>query len=243
MLTQPSPTAIKAILFDLDGTLRHNLPSSNQAFLDFAAQLGAPDTPRRRRHTLRWVHYYWAQSPELIQDMEAYGGLTERFWIYYTFRTLVRHGCSPAQADQLAPQVHQRMADEYQPQDYVPPDVCETLHTLRQAEYRLGVVSNRSSAYDEQMTALGLDTFFSFALAAGQVNSWKPDPGIFLHAVDLLEALPAETIYVGDNYYADVVGAERAGLKPVLLDPDRLFPDAGCPVIRQVSDLLELLKN
>ena len=243
MQTQQASNGIKAILFDLDGTLRHNLPSSNQAFFDFAARLGAVDTPNQRWQTMRWVHYYWAQSPELVQDMETYAGLTETFWTYYSFRTLVKHGCSAVQAEELAPRVHQCMVDEYQPQDHVPPDVCETLLALTQAGYPLGVASNRSNAYGEQMTALGLAPFFRFALAAGEINSWKPEPGIFLHAVALLEAQPCETIYVGDNYYADILGAINAGLLPVLLDPDGLFPDAGCPVITRISELLNLLRN
>jgi len=69
MPSQSAFSGVKAILFDLDGTLRHNLPSSNQAFFDYTSQLGAVNTPDQRRHTLRWVHYHWAQSPELLLDL------------------------------------------------------------------------------------------------------------------------------------------------------------------------------
>ncbi|MGF1505605.1 MAG: HAD hydrolase-like protein, partial [Anaerolineae bacterium] len=37
-------------------------------------------------------------------------------------------------------------------------------------------------------------------------------------ALDLAGCKPAEAVYVGDNYYADVVGAQRAGLPAVLID-------------------------
>jgi FMN phosphatase YigB (HAD superfamily) len=42
---------------------------------------------------------------------------------------------------------------------------------------------------------------------------------------------PEQTLYIGDNYFADVVGARRAGLRPVLYDPKGLFHEPGCPVI------------
>ncbi len=54
---------------------------------------------------------------------------------------------------------------------------------------------------------------------------------------------PSQSLYVGDNYYADVVGASRAGLKPVLIDPEGLFPEADCPIICKIGDLPELLSS
>jgi FMN phosphatase YigB (HAD superfamily) len=48
-------------------------------------------------------------------------------------------------------------------------------------------------------------------------------------------------MYVGDNYFADIVGSRRAGLQPVLYDPSRLFPDSGCPVITSFDQLTNLL--
>jgi HAD superfamily hydrolase (TIGR01549 family) len=243
MRTKLSPNGVAAILFDLDGTLRHNRPSSNQAFFDFAVELGAADAPHKRWQTTRWVHYYWAQSPELLQDMQIYGELNEAFWSFYAYRTLTQFGCPEAQAQDLAPQVHQRMAEAYQPEDHVPEETRQALATLHAAGFPLGVVSNRSRPYAEQMAAWGLEPFFQFALAAGELNSWKPDAGIFLHGVELLGSLPERTIYVGDNYYADILGATNAGLRPVLLDPEGLFPEAECPVISVLGELLEVLKG
>jgi FMN phosphatase YigB (HAD superfamily) len=54
---------------------------------------------------------------------------------------------------------------------------------------------------------------------------------------------PQESLYVGDNYYADIVGAAQAGLHPVLLDPDRLFPDVDCPVVDSLSGIQALLNH
>jgi putative hydrolase of the HAD superfamily len=93
------------------------------------------------------------------------------------------------------------------------------------------------------MTVLGLAPFFQFALAAGEISSWKPEPGIFQHALALLNTRPEQTIYVGDNYFADILGATSAGLRPVLLDPEGLFPEAACPVITSLDGLLAIITN
>ena len=238
-----SPNGITAVLFDLDGTLRHNLPPYNQALLDYAVQLGTADSPERRRGVLRWVHAYWAQSADMLQDQATYGGLSEEFWNYYTGLTLLRFGCPETQAQALAPPVSQFMQNQYQPVDHVPAEVWETLTMLKDAGFAMGVASNRSRPYSEQMTALGLAPFFQFTLAAGEISSWKPEPGIFHHALGLLNVQPEQTIYVGDNYYADIIGAAAAGLRPVLLDPEGLFPEAACPVISSLGELVGLLST
>ena len=49
-------------------------------------------------------------------------------------------------------------------------------------------------------------------------------------------------MYVGDNYFADVIGARRAGLRPVLYDPRGIYPDASCEVIASFDGLSKLLK-
>lgn len=238
---------MRAVLFDLDGTLRHNIPSPNHAFFDFAVQLGAADSPTRRLATLRWVHYYWAQSPELMGDLQHYGALNEEFWNFYSQRTLEAFGCPPEQARSLAPLVQKRMDTEYEPLDHVPPEVHQTLQALRQAGLRLAIVSNRSNPFDEQLASLELNQYFELTIAAGVIDLWKPDAGIFLHAVERLGVQPGETIYVGDNYFADVIGARNAGLQAVLIDPEGVFDDhaeclGDCHVIRCMPELLTLLQ-
>lgn len=238
-----SPNGIQAILFDLDGTLRHNRPLSVQVFLDYAVQNGAQDSPEQRRSAIRWTHYYWAQSVELMEDIEAFKDQHDPFWLNYARRHLQAFACEPDLIERLAPQIHRYMEEQHRPQDWLPPDVPATLQLLKEAGFRLGVLSNRQNPCRDYLEELGIAHFFDLALVAGEVAAWKPQPEIFFHALERLGAIPEETLYVGDNFYADVVGARRAGLQPVLIDPDEVFPDAGCTVIRQIGELPKVLQS
>jgi HAD superfamily hydrolase (TIGR01509 family) len=230
-------------LFDLDGTLRHSRPSFNQAFIEIAIQLGVADRPDYRLKSMRWLHYYWATSPEMLADLELFGERKDLFWTNHARQNLIVFGCSEEQALSLAPQVSRLMSETYLPEDWVSPEVPEVLAELQQAGFTLAVVSNRTNPFEEELERLGLRSYFEFALAAGEIKSWKPQAEIFWHALRRLDVSPQETLYVGDNYYADVVGPQQIGMGAVLIDTDAVFPEAECAVIQSLGDLRRVLEK
>jgi HAD superfamily hydrolase (TIGR01549 family) len=129
------------------------------------------------------------------------------------------------------------MREDYSPLDTLDTEADELLGNLQRDGFRLGVISNRSKPFEEQLESLGIRSYFEISLAAGTVDTWKPDPKIFHHALREMNIKPEQAVYVGDNYFADVVGAQNAGIEPVLIDPDGLFPEADCMVIKTIGDL------
>jgi putative hydrolase of the HAD superfamily len=234
---------IKAVFFDLDGTLRHNLPSGGEFFADYIIQLGLPVTNEDRLRGFRWENFYWANSLDLKADKQTYADENGDFWRHYGQRQLIAFGATNAQAADLVPKVTQYMEEFYRPRSVVPEDVKHLLPRLMEAGYKMAVISNREKPFQEEVEALGLAPFFTFTLAGGEVNAWKPEPDIFFHACRRLEVTPAESVYVGDNYFADVIGSRSAGLQPVLYDPRGIFPEAGCPIIKSFDELPDLLIN
>lgn len=238
-----STNDIKAIFFDLDGTLRHSVPSGGDVFTDYVITLGLPVNEDARMRAMRWEHLYWANSMDLRDDLLAHSGDTENFWVEYSRRRLIALGAPSAWADEFASNVSQHMGEFYKPQSIVPEDVRRTLPQLKQGGYLLGVISNRDKPFHELLQEHGISEFFEFSLAAGEVQVWKPDPGVFEHALQRTKLLPHEVIYVGDNYYADVVGSRRAGLWPVLYDPLGVFPDPDCTTIKSFDELNSVSKT
>jgi len=237
-----SPNGIKAIFFDLDGTLRHSVPSGGEVFTDYVKTLGLQVNEEARLRAMRWEHFYWASSVDLRDDLLAHSGETENFWIEYSRRRLVALGASPERAVEMAPRISRHMGEFYRPESIIPDDVRRTLPRLKESGYALGVISNRDKPFQDLLDQHGIGQFFDFSLAAGEVNVFKPDPGVFEHGLQRVKRSPAETIYVGDNYYADVVGARRAGLQPVLYDPLGIFPNPDCTTIQSFDELNSIVK-
>jgi HAD superfamily hydrolase (TIGR01549 family) len=112
----------------------------------------------------------------------------------------------------------------------------ETLAALASRGYRLGVISNADGRVRKLLEDAGLATHLEFILDSAEVGIEKPDPRIFLAATGQLGLPPAACAYVGDLYEIDILGAEAAGLRPILI--------GRCPApetVERVTRLDELL--
>lgn len=233
---------IKAILFDLDGTLVHHTPNSGDVFVDYVRSLGFQVSEEDKIRAEHWTHFYFAHSFEIQKDGDLYKDDEKNFWLNFSKRRLVALGLSSDDALELAPQISAYMAENHHPESLVPQDAFPLLESLKSAGYTLGMVSNREKPYAEKLKELKLDSYFEFTFASGEINAFKPDRVVFDHALKLARTSAEETIYIGDNYFADVVGARRAGIIPVLYDPIDLFIDFECLKIRHFGEFPNLLK-
>lgn len=239
-----SSRKIKAILFDLDGTLRLNLPAAGEVFIDYVRSIGVHPSEEDRIRAEHWEHRYFASSPEVKSDNQKFKNDLRGFWVNFAKRRLIALGLPEARAIELAPQVSDHMDKSYKPNVHVPEEAFPLLNYLKDEKYILGVVSNRDDPFHDELSNLNLAHYFKFTLAGGEVGSFKPEPRIFERALELSGTSAAETMYVGDNYFADIVGALRAGLIPVHYDPENLFPDSKfeCAVIKSYSEFYNLLQ-
>src|SRR5215210_9350132 len=126
---------IQAIFFDLDGTLRHSVPSGGEVFTDYVITLGLQVDEEARRHAMRWEHLYWANSMDLRNDLLAHSAETEKFWIEYSRRRLLVLGAAQEWAVEFAPKVSAHMGEVYKPDSIVPEDVRRALLQLKEAGY------------------------------------------------------------------------------------------------------------
>ena len=234
---------LKAIFFDFDGTLRHSVPSGGEVFTDYVITLGLQVNEESRLRALRWEHLYWANSVDLRDDLLAHSGETENFWIDYSRRRLIALGASSQEAREYAVKASVHMGEFYRPESIIPEDVRRTLPQLKQAGYILGVISNRDKPFQDALDEHGIAEFFDFSLAGGEVNAFKPEPEIFAHALRRVNLSPEQAMYVGDNYYADVIGSRRARLRPVLYDPLGIFPEPDCTTIKSFDELNSVIKT
>jgi putative hydrolase of the HAD superfamily len=115
------------------------------------------------------------------------------------------------------------------------------LDALRAAGYRLGVISNSDGRVEEALGAAGIRDRFELVIDSQLVGVEKPDPRIFALALDQMGLAATEAIYVGDIYEVDVVGARRANLDVILLDPLGLHVGRDVRTARSVAEVAGMI--
>ena len=122
-------------------------------------------------------------------------------------------------------------------------DVVPTLQHLRDAGFKLVIVSNWDTPLDPLTERLGITEYFDAIVAShdARVRSEKPDPHIFNYALAAVGVSAEEAVHVGDTYAADIVGAQGVGIRPILLDRDGTRADRWDETIQSLSELPEML--
>lgn len=174
---------------------------------------------------------------------DGLAGTEDRFWQVY-FTTLYRGMALPAEAWPAATEELMAVHARAHLWSHVAPGTEEALRRTRDAGHRLAVVSNADGRVEGLLGEVGLAGYFEFILDSAVVGVSKPDPGIFRMALERLGVEPARTLYVGDLYPVDVLGARRAGMEAVLLDPfDALGHWTDVPRIPSVDRLPHFLES
>ena len=121
------------------------------------------------------------------------------------------------------------------------PDAEPALVALRRMGLRLVVVSNWDCSLGEVLAHVGLARHVHGVVASAELGSAKPDPAPFRHALAMAGVAPQHAWHVGDQVDADVVGAQNAGVEPVLVDRWGTGAPPGVRSIRALTELPPLL--
>jgi putative hydrolase of the HAD superfamily len=108
----------------------------------------------------------------------------------------------------------------------------------------VGIVSNSDGTIESRLREMGIlqvgpgpGVEVRFVVDSGTVGVEKPDPRIFDHALAALSVEPDLIWYVGDTPGFDIVGARRAGLSPILMDPFAVNSDYGVPCVSSLAEV------
>jgi len=117
----------------------------------------------------------------------------------------------------------------------------EAVSALRTSGVRTAVVSNSDGSVRESLSRAGFEGLFEFVVDSDEIGVSKPDPAIFILALQRLGIDANRAWYVGDSLYHDVGGAVNAGLAAaVLIDPLGLAVEHS-PRIASVAQLPDLV--
>lgn len=129
------------------------------------------------------------------------------------------------------------------------PAVPELLGMLKK-RYHLGIIANQDCGCRSRLDAWGLSDFFEITVLSYEAGISKPDPAIFLAALEQAGCSPEQAWMVGDRLDNDILPAMSLGMKTIWVkqgwgawgDPT-LLPHMPTYVIDTVDRLFELFET
>jgi putative hydrolase of the HAD superfamily len=226
----------KVIIFDVDNTLIYRSPRPVQTLLAFAQEKGLATYPDAANRGERRNFAYYADG-QADEERALFGSA---YFRRNYVAALLQAMCTTSD---ITPWLDEAVSclERTRCVVHCPDQVRRVVRRLCEAGYHLVALSNRDGDLRPLLAHHGLCAFFVFTLSGGQAGVFKPDPEIFQLAVRTLGVAPAATLAVGDSYDADIVGAQKAGITAVLLDPSGIFPEAECRTIRSLDELISWL--
>jgi putative hydrolase of the HAD superfamily len=216
--------ALQAILFDLDDTLidrRATMPKYAEKFLaDFADALPELTVDEVEKAIVE-ADGGGYRGRDKFHDLQEALPWTKR----QAVETLIEHWNTEF------PRVVQPMAGLF-----------TLLNQLSVRGYKLGLITNGTSErQNAKLDLLGIRDYFDVTLISAEVGYEKPDPLIFLLALEALGVEAEEAIYVGDHPRNDVEGADFAGITPVWRRGCHPWPEDRAEPEHQFVTLAEFL--
>jgi len=108
-------------------------------------------------------------------------------------------------------------------------------------KYRLGAISNADGKIAEVLERCGIAACLRSITDSGVVGKAKPHPAIFEAALATLNARPQESLYVGDVYSVDYLGATGVGMQAVLMDVAGVYREREWPRVESLEEVERLL--
>jgi len=216
---------LKAIFFDAGNTLVFPDPERTLAPLH---ALGISPSVEQL-HAAEW-------ATRLQRDQAAASGTLalgdEQYWRIY-YKTLLGELGGQDEAAFAALVQEARRSGNW---EFVRPGTREALLQLKQ-RFRLGVISNSDGRMEALITRVGLRDCFDAVVDSGTAGYEKPDPRIFQAGLRALGAAASESLYVGDVYSIDYLGAKAAGMQAMLFDVCGAYRDSGLPRVESLEEL------
>ncbi len=228
----------RAVTFDFYNTLVYHRAGIGRGrqYLDYLSSVGLAADPWEHQVLYDVFAYYGSSYTPALSD-EA----KRSFWIEFTRRLFERTKVRAAGVINYA--------EHAQPiQDIMGPNCfalyeesLQVLRGLRDAGFRLGVISDWQEGLGVFCQELGLGAYLDVVVASSEVGYQKPDPRLFEVASKRMKIPAFQILHVGDTM-PDVEGARAAGFSAVLLLRDG-DPTAGnVPVIRSLDEVFSCLK-
>jgi putative hydrolase of the HAD superfamily len=226
---------IKAVFFDLYHTLLGYDPPREELQAGALRDFGIEVSPELLRRPMIVADEYIYREHSRLSLGKRSKEEQAAVWTQYE-RILLREAGIEADA-QLVSGLVGKMR-QFELKQVLFDDVLPALTGLKKRGLILGLISNVDQDISALLEKLGLTNWLQVVVTSQDIGFNKPSPEIFREAVKRAGVQPAEAIYVGDQYEIDVIGANKAGLKGILIDRGDFFPEiVDCPRLQNLVQI------
>lgn len=234
---------LKAVFFDWFNTLAVYHPPreelQGQAIREFGFKVSTEQVKPALLEADRLVFDENARYPMRLRSRE------EQTEVYIRYETLLLKNIGIDLSDEVrtVTKIFQRVEELYGDIGFaLYDDVIPVMEKLRDKDLKIGLITNLEIDMKPICSELGLDPYLDFIVTSGEAGSDKPQPEIFMIALEKAGVEASEAVHVGDQYKIDAVGAMNAGIKPIIIDRNDLYPEIkDCPRIRNLDELFDVI--
>jgi len=222
---------IKAVFFDWVGTLSHPEPDRDESIHKAAREIGV-ELPLD--NLLAGVLKADNQVPEGAPPCWHEGAPEEPFILWWKV-LLDEVGAELSREEML--DITGTVGKHIKALSWVLyDDVIPVVEELKQRGLILGLISAH------YIGRAGMDPYLDVVVTARDAGADKPEPPIFMAAIERAAVDATEAVYIGDQYERDIVGARRMGINAILIDRYDLFPGiTDCPRIKSLHQVFDYL--
>ncbi len=230
---------IKAVFFDLYHTLVRYEPPQEELEAKVLKDFGIDVSPEVFRRPFikadEFIYQEIARRPLSQRSQE------EKMALYAQYQGIVLKEAGIEASEKLVLGLLGKM-QQFKMKLVLFDDVAPSLNDLKGMGLILGLISNVEKDMTTTLDELRLPSWLDIVVTSQDSGFNKPQPEIFQEALKQAGVQPSEAVYVGDQYQVDCIGANRAGMKGVLLDRHGYFEEiTDCPRIRSLTEVAEHL--
>ncbi len=226
----------KCLFFDLDRTLWDYEANSLEAFEDIIIDLHIENfikDPALLKQIYNKVN-------EEMWDQYKKGDITKEFLSEERFNyTLKEFGINDSN---IAQQFAKKYLEIVPTKSHLISGTIESLTYLKGKKYKLNIITNGfKEMQHKKLEHSRISQFFDNLIISEDVGFKKPHPKIFEYALNKCNVSKVDSIMIGDDYDADILGAANFGVDQVFYSANNVKIEKHLPTY-WINDIAELIK-
>ncbi|MGL6037654.1 MAG: YjjG family noncanonical pyrimidine nucleotidase [Soonwooa sp.] len=231
---------IRHIFFDLDNTLWDHRKNAYNTIKDLFLKL---EINKKYNILFESFHNTYDRINEhlwiLIRDAKIDKNYLRKHRFYDTF---LEFGVDDFELSQY---FEEHFLDRILSYNHLVEGTIDLLDYLKSKHYKLHIISNGFQEVTERKCMLsGIDKYFETIISADSVGRRKPNTDIFKFALFEAKANISESLMIGDDWIADVIGATNFGMKVIYFDSlnEKIHQMAGIKIVDRLTEIKNIIK-